>query len=64
MIEPRVVRIARPSRQTIGIFPRCEQCDRPLIRMQKRWCSQRCNAVLFNRRQRAALALDAYWSTK
>ena len=63
MAEPRVVRIERLSRQTVGIFPRCERCDTPLSRKQMYWCSPNCRANSSRLRRLWERRLAAYWET-
>lgn len=58
--ESRVIRIERPSRQIVGILPRCGRCDKILERSQFLWCSPACAQEATRRRK----ALQDYWVEK
>lgn len=64
MNEPRVIRVPRLSGQTVGIFPRCERCERPLERRQIRWCGANCRTNACRQRLTWARKLEQYWQAK
>ncbi len=58
--EPRFVRVERPSKSLVAIFPQCERCGKRLEGMQRRWCGNTCRNAVWS----AERSLNRFWRSQ